>query len=662
MPKICLFGGTTEGRRIADFLNHQPCELTVCVATEYGAELLQDDKNITLSQKKLSDSEITNLLTSERFDLVIDATHPYALQATENIFSACSKTGIAYLRVLRNDSAISGDAIILGDIQEAVDYLNNTEGNILLTTGSKELSKYSTLNNFSDRVYARVLPMRSSLEACEAAGLKSSHIIAMQGPFSEEINMALIHSIQAKWLVTKDSGETGGFAEKISAAQRTGARPIIIGRPKQLDGLSESDCIAFICARFGFNRKPKVIVIGLGPGNPENMTLNAHHAITNADCVIGAKRTLQSVRKLCRTTYEAVDPDMISNYICTHCEYRSFAVLMSGDSGFYSGTKRLLPKLQKCTVEVLPGISSLSQFCSKLRVSYENVYTVSLHGRDQNIIPDVRRHGKTFVLTGGDNTAESICKTLFEAGLKNLHVSIGEKLSYPKERISCGTPEALMNGRYDNLSVMLIENDHPDMVVTHGLPDNVFLRDSGNTGVIPMTKSEVRSVCLSRLALTVDSVCWDIGSGTGSVAIEMALQAHQGTVYAIEQDTEAIKLSQKNAEKLMAENINFIHGSAPEACKNLPTPSHVFIGGSSGHMKEIFEELTTRNSEIRVTATAITLESITELYHIMELPCVQDAEVLLMHTAQSKKTGTYHLMLGGNPVYIFSMRIFRSNA
>ena len=215
-----------------------------------------------------------------------------------------------------------------------------------------------------------------------------------------------------------------------------------------------------------------------------------------------------------------------------------------------------------------------------------------------------------------------------------------------------------MHGNYDPLSVMLIENPNPDAIVTQGLPDTVFSRESGSKGLIPMTKSEIRAVCLSKLALTEHAVCWDIGSGTGSVSIEMAIQAKRGTVYAIEQDPDALALSQKNAQKLFAENITFIHGSAPKACENLPTPTHVFIGGSSGNLSEIFEILSTRNSDIKVVTTAVTLESISEMNSIIKQSFVIDLEVVLMQTARSKEAGDHHLMLGGNPVYIYSMRIF----
>ena len=656
--KICLFAGTTEGRRLAEFLDQQQADLTVCVATDYGGEMISGSDRIRLIEKRLSDSEIADLLAKEQFDMVIDATHPYAVRVTELLKEACEKTGTKYRRVLRENSHIEGDVVTVQDTEEAVRFLNTTEGNILLTTGSKELSRFTGIRGFADRVFARILPMQSSLEACTTAGLKASHIIAMQGPFSEEMNLAMLRSVHAGWMVTKDSGETGGFADKISAARKTGTGLVVIGRPPQGVGLPEAEMIRLLCSRFGFRQAQHVNILGIGPGSRGLMTVTAQNLIASADCIIGAHRMLGSADLSGKCTLETSDPQQITQFIRFHPNLRQFAILMSGDSGFFSGTRRLLPFLSDFEVNVHPGISSLSYFCSKLRISYEDIHVVSLHGRQHDIVSDVKRYKQVFVLAGGSNSVDNICRRLSECGMGSLLVTAGERLGYPDEQITHGTAKEFAEGSFDPLSVLLIENDRPDATVTHGLPDEVFLRDSGTKGVIPMTKSEIRSVCLSKLALTENALCWDIGSGTGSVSIEMALQARWGTVYAIDPDPEANMLTQRNAERLSAENIVIVQGNAPEVCHDLPTPTHVFIGGGSEAIRSMIEHLSTRNSDINVVATAVTLESVAELNQIIELPFIHEPEVVLVQTARSRKAGTHHLMTGGNPVYIFSMRIF----
>ncbi len=188
MCNICAFAGTTEGRELVEFLAGQPVQAaTVCVATEYGETLLPEAENITILAGRIPVEDIIRMLQRMRFDLVIDATHPYATSITESICTACRETETEYLRLLRQSSEQTEDVVCVENAAAAAAFLESTRGNILLTTGSKELAAYSGIPDFTQRVYARVLPMDASLEACRAAGLKAAHIIAMQGPFSEEM-------------------------------------------------------------------------------------------------------------------------------------------------------------------------------------------------------------------------------------------------------------------------------------------------------------------------------------------------------------------------------------------------------------------------------------------------------------------------------------------
>lgn len=652
MYKFCVFAGTTEGRELVEFLTGQAhVSVTACVATEYGETLLSPAENLTVRTKRLTAGEMAELLAEHRFDLVIDATHPYAAAATENVARACAETGTEYLRLLREGSAVSADAAFVPDVPAAVENLNSHDGNILLTTGSKELHQYTGIINFAERVYARVLPSEEALAACAAAGLPPSHVIAMQGPFSAELNAALLRAVGAKYLVTKDGGGAGGFPEKADAANQAGAKLVVLGRPPQRGGLGFSETLAFLCSRFGFRRAPRVTVLGVGPGSPGAMTGEARRAIDRADCLIGARRMLAHARPG-QPSFEAVAPDAIAELILSHPEYRRFAVALSGDTGLFSGAKKLLPRLAGCAVEVLPGLSSLAYLCARLRTSYEDVVSVSLHGREHNIVPDVRASARVFALTGGENGAGALCKRLAEAGLGHVRVHVGERLSYPDERIASGTAAELAEGTYDSLSAVLIENDAPDAVVTPGLPDAAFQRGEA----VPMTKSEVRAVCLSKLRLTERAVCWDVGAGTGSVAIEMALQAKKGSVYAVERGEAALGLLETNRARFSAGNLTVVPGAAPEACERLPAPTHVFLGGSGGETREILTLALEKNPAARVVATAVTLETAAELTACMKELGFTETEVVSLSVARDRKAGPYHLMTGQNPVYIFTMQ------
>lgn len=657
MYKICIFAGTTEGRQLTEFLCRQgSVSIMACVATEYGETLLPQASNLRISAERLTQEQMEILLSHEKFDLVVDATHPYAPVVTENIFDACNATGTEYIRLLRDGSESPEDAVFVSDIDGAVEYLNQVEGKVLLTTGSKELHRYKKMTGFNERVYARVLPMEDSLRLCREAGIQPSHILALQGPFSPEMNAAMLRSVGAQYMVTKESGNAGGFHEKIMAARQVGAKLVVIGRPAQLEGTGYGTVQQMLCRRFGFHWDPEVTIVGIGPGNRSAMTGEVLEAIAKADCVIGAKRMLLSAVEGDKPVYDAISPAKIADFIYKHREFRRFTVVMSGDVGFYSGTKKLLPLLNGCKTKVLPGLSSMVYLCAKLGKSYEDVIPVTAHGRDRSALPDIRRYSKIFLLVGGDDGMGILCRELCSEGLGRVKLSVGQRLSYSDEKILIGTAEELKDLKFDSLSVALIENPDASCIVTHGIPDDLFLRGEGTDGIVPMTKSEVRSVCLSKLRLTENAVCWDIGAGTGSVSIEMALQAHKGHVYAIERKEAAVNLLRRNSEKFGTEHLTVVPGLAPEICADLPAPTHVFIGGSAGNMKQIMEQILNKNPNARIVATAIAIESIAEITACMKELSFTETEICCLTVARDRMAGHYHLMCGQNPVYIFTMQ------
>lgn len=655
MCKICIFAGTTEARWLVELLSTQPVAVTACVATEYGETLLPEANNVTVRSGRIPVGEIIEMLSETKFDLVIDATHPYAASITESVARACAETGTEYLRLLREESDKVSGVQYASSAEDAAAFLSKTDGNILLTTGSKDLKTYSRIKDFTARVYARVLPLDASLTLCREAGVQPSHILAMQGPFSEKMDTAMLRAVSAKWLVTKDGGEAGGFPAKVAAARKAGADVLVIGRPKQREGKSFSQVLEILERRFGFKFPQSVQIVGIGPGSRDAMTQEVRRAIEETDCLIGARRMLDAARGG-QKTFAAIAPQEIADFLRAHREYRRCVVVMSGDTGFFSGTKKLLPLLSGCEVRVLPGLSSLSYLCAMLQTSYEDVHVVSLHGRAHDIAADVRAHARVFALVGGEHGVNDLCRTLTENGLGTVTVSVGERLSYEDETITTGTAEELQSKAFAPLSAVLIENDYPDAVVTHGLPDEAFLRGAGEVGVVPMTKSEVRAIALSKLRLTERAVCCDIGAGTGSVAIEMALQAKRGHVYAVERRIDAVELLKKNQAAFHVENLTVVSGTAPEACRDLPAPTHAFIGGSAGNLRDIVSMLLAKNPHVRIVATAISLESVAELTACMKDFAFTEAEAVSVQIARGKKAGPYNLMTGQNPVYIFTMQ------
>lgn len=689
MKQIIVFAGTTEGRLLSEWLSGEGLKVLACVATEYGSLLMKDQEHLEVRQGRLTRDEMKLLFQREEQPLVLDATHPYAVEVSENIRTACESAGCEYLRLIRsanhaheiplNTKALGMDiqggepaeqeqtennCVTVGSVKEAADWLAETKGRILVTTGSKELHYFTGIPNYQERVYARVLATPEVVTHCRELGFTGKHLICMQGPFSKEMNTAMLRQFDASWMVTKESGKEGGFDEKLEAAKEAGAKVVLVRRPPEQKGVSVEEGIALLRERFSLETYPtlsagkreenagnKVILAGIGMGTPETMTKEVWEAFQKADCILGAGRMLESFQALGKPMLNAYDPDKMTAYVREHPEYERIAVALSGDVGFYSGAKRLIGAFEQegLSVELMPGISSVAYLCGRLRIAWEDVKLMSIHGRKGNLIGAVRENLRTFTLLGGKDNAEALCRELLYYGMDQVTVYIGERLHYQEERITKGTPGELLGQSFDGLCAALIENPDYKGRTPSCIPDEEFVR-----GKAPMTKSEIRCLSVAKLELCRDSLVYDIGAGTGSVSVEMAFQVPEGTVWAIEKEREACKLIGENCKKFQVSNVEIREGTAPEALADLPAPTHAFIGGSSGNLKEILELLLKKNPKIRVVINAVTLETIGETAQCLkELPFA-GIEAVQVQMAKGKTLGRYQLMMGQNPVYIFT--------
>ena len=655
MYKVIIFAGTTEGYEISRFLGENQIPVLACVATEYGSKSLKESSTLHVQAGRLDENEMKELFSREKPELVLDATHPYAAEVTRNIRKACEEAEVSYTRILRTGSG-QQNAVYVKDTQEAAEYLKGTTGNVLLTTGSKELAAFTSVPNYKERLFARVLSLPSVIEACQALGFEGRNLIAMQGPFSMEMNQAMLAQYECRYLVTKDSGKAGGFLEKIQAAEACDATAVIIGRPLVEEGLSLREGRHMLIERYGLTRKQKVTLLGIGMGSPKTLTLSGQEAVRNADLIVGAKRMVDAVRLSGQDVFYEYRSKEIAEYLIAHPEYTKVVVALSGDVGFYSGAKKLAELLGPDT-EMICGISSVVYFMSKIGLSWDDAKIVSAHGKTCNLISLIRTNRKVFAILGTGDGVRKLAEKLTFYGMGDVILHVGENLSYDNEKILAKPARELVSYEGDPLSVVCAYNPQAELeLATHGIPDEEFIR-----GKAPMTKTEVRTVSLSKLRLPKDAICYDIGAGTGSVSVEMALRASEGAVYAIEKKEDALALLHENKKKFALDHMQIIPGTAPEALKELPVPTHAFIGGSSGNMKEIVELLLNKNPQVRIVINCITLETVGEaLACIRELEKQEtyecESEVVQLCASRSKNIGRYHMMMGENPIYIITVQ------
>lgn len=663
--KVIIFGGTSEGRMLSECLCRNKIAHTLCVATDYGEEVLEPSEYAHVLQGRLDTQQMADLIQSEQCLVVVDATHPYAVEVSKNIRKACEMTEMKYLRFLRAEEAVIDvkNDVIVSSAAEAAAYLDGQEGAIFLTTGSKELPAFTAGVHETERLFVRVLPSVQVVASCRELGLEGKQICAMQGPFSEEMNRALLQQTKASWLVTKDTGITGGFPEKVRAARSLGVRLVIIRRPEEsgLDYESVLQALEPVLKQKIEGNSARILekrtisCIGIGMGTLDTLTHEAAETIRNADILFGAKRILESVEHMPGLLHESQErveeyrSAQIAEYLSTRPHLTRIVILMSGDVGFYSGARLVQDAFPDEKIDYYCGISSVVYFASKVPTSWQDAKLLSAHGRSLNLLNCVQRYPKIIMIVSGVEDVRAICQELVEAEMTYVHVTVGTNLSYQEETVTSGTPEAFLQAETTGLHIMLIENPQAKHIIVPGMSDESFVR-----GKVPMTKEEIRILSVAKLQLTEDSIVYDVGAGTGSVSMECARLCTNGTVYAVERNPEGIALIRENSKKLRLSNVKAIEGLAPEALMDLPAPTHAFIGGSAGNMGEILDVLRAKNPSVRIVINTIALESISEVMQLLK-ERGYDADIVQISAAKSRVLGRYHMMTGLNPVYIITI-------
>ena len=466
MDKIFVFSGTSEGREISEFLSENKIKHRVFVATEYGEIVMDASSYASINKGRLDFKMMQSLFEEDKPEIIVDATHPFAVEVTQNIkMAAESVGGIKYIRVQR-DLPLTEQLLredypnieIVTSTEAALDYLNGVAGNILLTTGVKTLSAYSACK-FKERLVARILPSKESLGLAYDAGLLPRQIIAMEGPFLASVNEALIEQYKIEVLVTKNSGIKGGFLEKLEACKNKGIKALVIDPGKLSEGLSLEDAkreILFSTDNLTSNDLPfdktseavgeidasalidkKIKIVGIGVANDKSLTIAAKEAIVKADVLIGAHRMIgfgASLNKRAQLV-EEYEPAKVLAAV-NGISKENFVVLVSGDTGFYSGAGAIYERLKASghKVELLPAVSSISYFCALIGQPYSNASIVSNHGTKNDVVEELKSKNKVFsIVSGFEDINEIISSVTSVYGKARFYV--GYNLGMEDERV-----------------------------------------------------------------------------------------------------------------------------------------------------------------------------------------------------------------------------------
>ena len=393
-----------------------------------------------------------------------------------------------------------------------------------------------------------------------------------------------------------------------------------------------------------------VTLIGMGSGQPENLTLQGLAALRQADLILGARRLLAVLPAGCTESRAAAyRPDEVAELLQTSGAENAVLVY-SGDTGFYSGASSMMEKLEALGVRarVLPGLSSIQLLAAALGRPWQGWNLVSAHGRTCDPVAECMQGRPTFFLTGGSEDPATLCAQLAAEGFGDVQAVVGQCLGTPEEKIFRGSVKELAAGRFNSLSVLLVEAAEVLPRRAPGLPDEAFER-----GDVPMTKQEVRAAVLAKLAVRPEDILWDVGAGTGSVSVELALAAPRGRVYAVECRPEGCALIKANREKFRTRNLVLVEGLAPDALSDLPAPDAVFIGGSKGSLAAIVDAALDKNPDARICVSAIALESLSAAVAALTAKG-RTVQVSQIAVSRAKAVGGLHLMMAQNPIYLIT--------
>lgn len=393
-----------------------------------------------------------------------------------------------------------------------------------------------------------------------------------------------------------------------------------------------------------------VTLIGMGSGQPENLTLQGLAALRQADLILGARRLLAVLPAGCTESRAAAyRPDEVAELLQTSGAENAVLVY-SGDTGFYSGASSMMEKLEALGVRarVLPGLSSIQLLAAALGRPWQGWNLVSAHGRTCDPVAECMQGRPTFFLTGGSEDPATLCAQLAAEGFGDVQGVVGQCLGTPEEKLFRGSVKELAAGRFNSLSVLLVEAAEVLPRRAPGLPDEAFER-----GDVPMTKQEVRAAVLAKLAVRPEDILWDVGAGTGSVSVELALAAPRGRVYAVECRPEGCALIKANREKFRTRNLVLVEGLAPAALSDLPAPDAVFIGGSKGSLAAIVDAALDKNPDARICVSAIALESLSAAVAALTAKG-RTVQVSQLAVSRAKAVGGLHLMMAQNPIYLIT--------
>ena len=407
--------------------------------------------------------------------------------------------------------------------------------------------------------------------------------------------------------------------------------------------------------------KEAICIVGIGDDGVEGLTGSTVSIIKQADLLVGQSNLTESFRSYVGDTWDpGSDYETLALRLDSSVEQK-IVVLAAGDPLFYGTARFLCDRIGKSRIRVIPNVSTMQLAFARVKENWDEAYLTDLGNQTiDHVVQKIRSAERVGIFTNSEKTPQALAASLLAARIDYFTVYVCENLGSPDERVTSGTLEDVAAQVFDSLNVMILVRratapDRPTEMIgkrLFGNPDEMFLQTRPKRGLL--TSSEIRCLALAELNLGPTSVVWDIGAGSGSVAIEAGQISPGGEVYAIEMDVDDFALIGLNAERFGVNNVFPIHGAAPIAWEHLPDPDAVFIGGTGRQLAAIVTDALARlKPGGRIVADMASIDNVSEVQTILR-DATGDVKVWMFNVAR----GNYQLerirFEAQNPIFVLS--------
>jgi precorrin-6Y C5,15-methyltransferase (decarboxylating) len=398
----------------------------------------------------------------------------------------------------------------------------------------------------------------------------------------------------------------------------------------------------------------KVYIIGVGASGATSLLPEVRPLIERAGIVLGGERLLTMFPSLTGQKITIRNNlSEVADLIKRNLGDKRIVVLASGDPGFHGIARYLTRELDKGTVEIIPNVSAMQLAFARIKESWDDATLTSVHSKPIKRIADiVRANHKIGIFTDDNHTPSEIAKVLQELGIENCRAHVCQDLGTPKESNVATDLYSLIGKDFSPLNVLILLRKRQETIPQPllGIPEESFLQK--REGCI--TKLEVRAISLAKLALTENSIVWDIGAGSGAISIEASFLASRGSIFAIEKSADAVEIIKENMRRFGRHNTKVIQASAPDQLEELPAPDAIFIGGSGGRMAEILLAAGVRlKAEGRLVVNLVTLETLHRTIEALQTGGFM-FEVTLVNIARGKEISRLTRLEALNPIFVLT--------